>query len=56
MAMMAKKPAKKMASGGAMGKVKTAAPSVDGLAQRGKTKGKEVKMSGVTGMKRGGKC
>ena len=43
MAMMAKKkaaPAKKMAMGGAtkMGAVKTAAPSRDGLAVKGKTK------------------
>lgn len=53
---------KKMASGGIttakMGKVKTAAPSRDGLAVKGKTKGKEVKMSGSKplGMKKGGKC
>jgi hypothetical protein len=40
-----------------MGKVKTAAPSRDGIAQQGKTKGKVVKMAGSTkGMKRGGKC
>jgi hypothetical protein len=49
MAMMAKKkgaPAKKMAGGGmAMGKVKTAAPSKDGIAEKGKTKGKMVKMN-----------
>ena len=49
MAMMAKKkgaPAKKMAGGGmAMGKVKTAAPSKDGVATKGKTKGKMVKMN-----------
>jgi hypothetical protein len=54
MAMMAKKkdaPAKKMAMGGAtkMGSVKTAAPSRDGLATKGKTKGTMVKMA------RGGK-
>jgi hypothetical protein len=54
MAMMAKKkgaPAKKMAMGGAtkMGAVKTAAPSRDGLAVKGKTKGTMVKMA------RGGK-
>jgi len=50
MAMIAKKkeagkmPAKKMASGGmtSMGKVKTAAPSRDGVAIKGKTKGKIV--------------
>jgi hypothetical protein len=49
MAMMAKKkgaPAKKMALGGAtkMGSVKTAAPSKDGIAVKGKTKGKMVTM------------
>jgi len=42
--------AKKMSSGGmaasAMGKVKTAAPSRDGMAIKGKTKGKQVKMCG----------
>jgi hypothetical protein len=64
MAMMAKKkgaPAKKMANGGIttakMGAVKTAAPSRDGLAAKGKTKGTMVKMSGSKplGMKMGGK-
>ena len=47
MAMMAKKKgASKMAGGGmAMGKVKTAAPSRDGVAVKGKTKGKMVKMN-----------
>jgi hypothetical protein len=63
MAMMAKKkgaPAKKMANGGIttakMGAVKTAAPSRDGLAAKGKTKGTMVKMSGSKplGMKKGG--
>jgi hypothetical protein len=49
MAMMAKKkgaPAKKMASGGMtkMGSVKTAAPSKDGVATKGKTKGTMVTM------------
>ena len=49
MAMMAKKkaaPAKKMASGGMtkMGAVKTAAPSKDGVATKGKTKGKMITM------------
>jgi hypothetical protein len=49
MAMMAKKkgaPAKKMAMGGAtkMGGVKTAAPSRDGIATKGKTKGTMVTM------------
>jgi hypothetical protein len=48
-AMMAKKkgaPAKKMAMGGMtkMGSVKTAAPSKDGIAVKGKTKGKMVTM------------
>ena len=59
MAMMKKKaPAKKMAAGGAtaMGKVKTAAPSKDGVAVKGKTKGTMVKMAGAKGMKYGGKC
>ena len=48
MAMMAKKKAgaKKMAGGGmAMGKVKTAAPSKDGVATKGKTKGAMIKMN-----------
>ena len=47
MAMMAKKKgASKMAGGGmAMGKVKTAAPSRDGIATKGKTKGTMIKMS-----------
>lgn len=42
-----KKPVKKMAKGGmtGMGKVKTAAPSKDGVASKGKTKGKMVKMA-----------
>ena len=49
MAMMDKKkgaPAKKMAMGGVtkMGSVKTAAPSRDGVATKGKTKGTMVKM------------
>jgi hypothetical protein len=53
---MAGKPAKKMASGGmtSMGAVKTAAPSRDGVATKGKTKGTMVKMAGSTGMKKGG--
>ena len=63
MAMMAKKkgaPAKKMANGGIttakMGAVKTAAPSRDGLAAKGKTKGTQAKMAGSKplGMKKGG--
>jgi hypothetical protein len=51
---------KKMAGGGMaaskMGAVKTAAPSRDGVASKGKTKGTIVKMAGGKGMKRGGKC
>ena len=58
---------KKMAMGGSsgtgitkakMGAVRTAAPSRDGVASKGKTKGTMVKMAGSTplGMKRGGKC
>jgi hypothetical protein len=72
MAMMAKKKAgsdmpmkkggstKKMAGGGMteakMGSVKTAAPSKDGIATKGKTKGTMVTMAGSTplGMKKGG--
>jgi len=65
MAMMEKKSMKKMASGGmassSMGKVKTAAPSRDGIAAKGKTKGTQVKMAGSgvpngigMGMKKGG--
>jgi len=65
MAMMEKKSMKKMASGGmapsSMGKVKTAAPSRDGVATKGKTKGTQVKMAGSgvpngigMGMKKGG--
>lgn len=40
-----------------MGKVKTAAPSRDGITTKAKTKGKVIKMAGsAKGMKRGGKC
>ena len=50
-----------------MGSVRTAAPSRDGIAAKGKTKGKQVVMKGSTplgmkkggmakGMKYGGKC
>ena len=41
-----------------MGTVRTAAPSKDGVASRGKTKGTMVKMSGSKplGMKKGGKA
>jgi hypothetical protein len=64
MAMMKKKagdkPAKKMAGGGVaaskMGAVKTAAPSRDGIAVKGKTKGKQIVMAGNKGMKKGGYC
>ena len=53
---------KKMAKGGMvgaskMGAVRTAAPSRDGVATKGKTKGTNIKMAGSTkGMKKGGKC
>lgn len=53
---------KKYAGGGIttakMGAVKTAAPSKDGVATKGKTKGMQVKMSGSKplGMKKGGKA
>lgn len=62
---------KKMSSGGItnakMGTVRTAAPSRDGVAAKGKTKGKQVTMAGskplgmkkggmAKGMKYGGKC
>ncbi len=52
----------KMANGGItkakMGTVRTAAPSKDGVASKGKTKGTMVKMGAAKplGMKRGGKC
>jgi hypothetical protein len=64
MAMMAKKKAgaKKMATGGSvdvgnstsMGKVRTASPSKDGVASKGKTKGTQIVMAGNKGMKKGG--
>ena len=61
MAMMKKKsgdkPMKKMASGGmtSMGAVKTAAPSRDGVATKGKTKGTMIKMAGNSNdLKNGG--
>ena len=52
---------KKYANGGSvmaskMGAVKTAAPSKDGVAVKGKTKGKQVVMAGAKGMKKGGYC
>jgi hypothetical protein len=37
-----------------MGKVKTAAPSRDGVANKGKTKGTQISMAGNKGMKSGG--
>ena len=39
-----------------MGAVKTAAPSRDGVAMKGKTVGKQVKMGGVQAAVKGGKC
>jgi len=41
-----------------MGAVRTAAPSKDGIASKGKTKGTQIKMSGSKplGMKKGGKA
>ena len=47
---------KKMTGMGAskMGAVKTAAPSKDGVATKGKTKGKMIKMAGGKGMAKGG--
>ena len=52
---------KKYAAGGSvmpskMGAVKTAAPSRDGVATKGKTKGTMVTMAGNKGMKKGGYC
>jgi len=53
---------KKMAKGGfaspsKMGAVKTAAPSRDGVAMKGKTKGKQVVMAGnAKGLNKGGKA
>jgi hypothetical protein len=51
---------KKMAMGGSvmpskMGAVKTAAPSRDGVAVKGKTKGTMVTMAGNKGMRKGGR-
>jgi len=40
----------------AMGKVRTAAPSRDGIAAKGRTKGKQIVMAGGKGMKKGGMC
>ena len=39
-----------------MGAVKTAAPSRDGVAVKGKTKGKQIVMAGNKKMNKGGKC
>ena len=39
-----------------MGAVRTAAPSRDRIAVKGKTKGKQIVMAGAKGMKKGGKC
>jgi hypothetical protein len=39
-----------------MGAVKTAAPSRDGVATKGKTKGKMVVMAGNKKMSKGGYC
>jgi hypothetical protein len=39
-----------------MGTVRTAAPSRDGVAERGKTRGKQIVMAGGKGMKYGGKA
>ena len=52
MAMIAKKKdgAKKMASGGLSGGHKAA----DGVASKGKTKGKQISMGGNQGLKKGG--
>jgi hypothetical protein len=49
---------KKMAKGGLgvankMGPVKTAAPSRDGIAEKGKTKGKQVRMGGTVAALKG---
>jgi len=54
---------KKMAGGGSVDsgnstsitKVRSAAPSKDGVASKGKTQGKQIVMAGNKGMKRGGK-
>ena len=52
---------KKMAKGGfatpsKMGSVRTAAPSRDGVAERGKTKGKQIVMAGNKRMNKGGRA
>ena len=39
-----------------MGKVRTAAPSRDGIAAKGRTKGTQIKMAGGKGMKKSGMC
>ena len=57
--MMMKKGGKAYAMGGgvkasSMGTVKTNSGNINGVAERGKTKGTQVKMAGNTGMKKGG--
>jgi hypothetical protein len=60
MAGMKKGGMPKFAKGGViaskMGAVKTAAPSRDGIAERGKTKGKQIVMAGNKKMNKGGYC
>ena len=53
---MAKYAAGGMVAPSKMGAVKTAAPSRDGVAVKGKTKGMMPKMAGNKGMKKGGYC
>jgi hypothetical protein len=45
-----------MVAASKMGKVRTAAPSRDGIASKGKTKGKMIVMAGNKRMNKGGKC
>lgn len=45
-----------MVASSKMGAVKTAAPSRDGVATKGKTKGKMIVMAGSKNMRKGGKC
>ena len=56
--MATKKSAGNGISTAKMGSVRTAAPSKDGVASKGKTKGAQIKMSGSKplGMKKGGKA
>ena len=53
---MATKSTKSSAMPAKMGAVKTAAPSRDGIAVKGKTRGKQVVMAGNKGMKKGGRA